>query len=314
MENLGYSNDQKVSADSKGLVVPAKKVKVKEFRKYTAGFLMLAPLLLFILGFFVVPMIYVFYLSFIDVEGLDTANASYSISNYLTFFTDSYFLRSLWMTIKVSIYAVIIALILGYPIALTMAKSSPKVRGYLTLLVASPLLISVVVRNFGWYLLLVPNGVIDQFLMKLGIIDSPLKLLFSVEGVVIGLSNSFLPFMILSIATSLYNIDPSLEKASSILGASPLKTFFTVTLPLSLPGVVAGIVLVFSMSMSSYVTPALMGGANVPVVPIVIYEQINTLFRWTFGSAISYILLGVTLISVTIFSRIFERKFKEVFR
>lgn len=79
-----------------------------------------------------------------------------------------------------------------------------------------PLLISVVVRNFGWYLLLVPNGVVDQFLMKLGIIDSPLKLLFSVEGVVIGLANSFLPFMVLSIATSLYNIDPSLEKASSI--------------------------------------------------------------------------------------------------
>ncbi|MBU8917662.1 ABC transporter permease [Bacillus sp. FJAT-29953] len=310
MENLGYSPDQKMSA---GLPLAPKR-KVNVFRKYMAALLLLAPLLLFILAFFVVPMIYVFYLSFIEVEGLDVSNASYSIGNYLTFFTDPYFLRSLWMTIKVSVYAVIIALILGYPIALTMAKSSARVRGYLTLLVASPLLISVVVRNFGWYLLLVPNGVIDQFLMGIGITDSPLKLLFSVPGVVIGLANSFLPFMVLSIATSLYNIDPSLEKASSIIGASPLRTFFTVTLPLSLPGVVAGIVLVFSMSMSSYVTPALMGGANVPVLPIVIYEQINTLFRWTFGSAISYILLGVTLISVTIFSRIFERKFKEVFR
>ena len=132
-------------------------------------------------------------------------------------------------------------------------------------------------------------------LTSLGIIDTPLKLLFSEIGVVIGLSNAYLPFMILAIATSLYNIDPSLDKAGAILGASPIRSFLSITLPLSLPGIVSGCVLVFSLSMSAYVTPALMGGANVPVMPVVAYDQINNLLRWTFGSAISYVLLATTL-------------------
>jgi putative spermidine/putrescine transport system permease protein len=260
-------------------------------------------------------MLYILYLSFIDTEGLGGTNATYSISNYGRFFTDPYYLHSLWLTIKVSLYTVIVSLLLGYPVALTMAKCSPRVRGLLTLLVASPLLISIVVRNFGWYLLLLPNGTVNQLLIGLGITESPLKLLFSEAGVVIGLSNAYLPFMILSIATSLYNIDPSLEKAAAILGASPFRSFISITLPLSLPGIVSGMVLVFSMSMSAYVTPALMGGANVPVLPVVAYDQIINLLRWTYGSAVSYVLLGITLAIVTIFTRMMEKgRYREVFR
>jgi putative spermidine/putrescine transport system permease protein len=292
-----------------------KKFKSKKRKGWTSGLLLLLPILLFILGFFIVPMLYILYLSFISTDNLGGADAAYSFKNYAHFFTDSYYLSSLWITVKVSLYTVIVSLILAYPVALTMAKSSPRVRGVIALLIASPLLVSIVVRNFGWYLLLLPNGTINHMLISLGIIDTPLKLLFSEVGVVIGLSNAYLPFMVLAIATSLYNIDPSLEKASAILGASPIRSFFSITLPLSLPGIVSGCVLVFSLSMSAYVTPALMGGANVPVMPVVAYDQINNLLRWTFGSAISYVLLATTLITVTVFTRAFERsKFKEVFR
>ncbi|GAJ41316.1 ABC transporter permease [Saccharococcus caldoxylosilyticus] len=312
MEPVRYDDRQEIVSLR---LQPAVSGKRRNLKKYLYAVLLLLPLLLFIIGFFVIPMLYILYLSFIDTEGPGGTNATYSISNYGRFFTDPYYLHSLWLTIKVSLYTVIVSLLLGYPVALTMAKCSPRVRGLLTLLVASPLLISIVVRNFGWYLLLLPNGTVNQLLIGLGITESPLKLLFSEAGVVIGLSNAYLPFMILSIATSLYNIDPSLEKAAAILGASPFRSFISITLPLSLPGIVSGMVLVFSMSMSAYVTPALMGGANVPVLPVVAYDQIINLLRWTYGSAVSYVLLGITLAIVTIFTRMMEKgRYREVFR
>jgi putative spermidine/putrescine transport system permease protein len=312
MESVRHDDRQEIASLR---LQPAVSGKRRNLKKYLYAVLLLLPLLLFIIGFFVVPMLYILYLSFIDTERLGGTNAVYSIDNYVRLFTDSYYLHSLWLTIKVSLYTVIVSLLLGYPVALTMAKCSPRVRGLLTLLVASPLLISIVVRNFGWYLLLLPNGTVNQLLTGLGITESPLKLLFSEIGVVIGLSNAYMPFMILSIATSLYNIDPSLEKAAAILGASPFRSFISITLPLSLPGIVSGMVLVFSMSMSAYVTPALMGGANVPMLPVVAYDQIIHLLRWTYGSAVSYILLGITLAIVTIFTRMMERgRYREVFR
>ena len=315
MEPIRNYADQEVSKQGEVKAEPQKKTKVKKRRSYIAGLLLLIPILLFIFGFFVVPMLYILYLSFISTENLNGADAVFSLQNYITLFTDSYYLSSMWLTVKISLYSVLVSLILGYPIALTMAKSSIKVRGYITLLIASPLLVSIVVRNFGWYLLLLPNGTINSLLMNMGLIHKPLNLLFSEIGVVIGLSNAYLPFMVLAIVTSLYNIDPSLEKAGAILGASPLRSFFSITLPLSLPGIVSGCVLVFSLSMSAYVTPSLMGGANVPMMPVVVYDQINNLLKWTFGSALSYVLLFITLLSVFIFTRAFEKsKFREVFR
>ncbi|MDQ6594872.1 ABC transporter permease [Bacillus salipaludis] len=315
MEPVRNYADQEVSEQKTVKAEPQKRTKVKKRRTWIAGLLLLVPILLFIFGFFVVPMLYILYLSFISTDSLNGTDAAFSLQNYITLFTDHYYLSSMWLTVKISLYSVLVSLILGYPIALTMAKSSPKVRGYITLLIASPLLVSIVVRNFGWYLLLLPNGTINSLLMNLGIIHKPLNLLFSEIGVVIGLSNAYLPFMVLAIVTSLYNIDPSLEKAGAILGASPLRSFFSITLPLSLPGIVSGCVLVFSLSMSAYVTPSLMGGANVPMMPVVVYDQINNLLKWTFGSALSYVLLLITLLSVFIFTRAFEKsKFREVFR
>ncbi|MCA1026451.1 ABC transporter permease [Cytobacillus kochii] len=294
---------------------PQQEKRAKKRKPWAPGLLLLTPILLFLFGFFVVPMLYILYLSFISTDSLSGEGASYSLSNYITLFTDSYYLNSLWITVKISLLSSLVALILGYPIALTMAKASAKMRALITLLIASPLLVSIVVRNFGWYLLLLPNGTVNTLLMDLGLISKPMNLLFSEVGVIIGLSNAYLPFMVLAIVTSLYNIDPSLEKASAILGASPLRNFLSITLPLSLPGIVSGCVLVFSLSMSAYVTPALMGGANVPVMPVVVYDQINNLLQWTFGSALSYVLLGTTLLSVFLFTRGFEKsKFKEVFR
>lgn len=298
--------------DTLALPTPARS---RRLRTLLPALLLLAPLVAFVIAFFVVPMLYVFYVSFFPGDDLNATGVHLGLSQYIAFFTDPYYLKSLWLSLRISFLSVLVCLLLGYPIAFTMAHAKPRARGILTLLVAAPLLVSIVVRNFGWFLLLLPTGTLNELLMNMGLIHEPLKLLFSPAGVVIGLSNAYLPFMILSIATSLYNIDPSLEKASAILGASPWKTFWSVTFPLSLPGLVSGSVLVFSLSISAYITPALMGGANVPVLPTQIYEQIINNLRWPFGSAISFGLLGVTLAIILVFTRLVEHgRYKEAFR
>ncbi|MCU6339695.1 ABC transporter permease subunit, partial [Enterobacter quasiroggenkampii] len=137
-----------------------------------------------------------------------------------------------------------------------MAQATPKMRGFITFLIISPHLISVVIRNFGWVVILDDNGFINNTLISLGVIEKPLRLLYNELGVVIGLADSLIVYMVLAIATSLYAVDASLYKAAGILGASRSRMFFSVTLPLSMPGIFAGTTLVFSLAMSAFVTPA----------------------------------------------------------
>ncbi|HHW36363.1 MAG TPA: ABC transporter permease [Bacillales bacterium] len=270
--------------------------------------LLLLPAIIVILGVFVLPMFYIFILSFQNGE------EQFSFENYLLFFQDSYYLGILWRTIKVSLFTVIACLVLGYPVALYMAKASAKMRGIITFLIISPHLVSVVIRNFGWVVILGETGWINTTLLKFGIINEPLKLLYNELGVVIGLTDAYIVYMILGIATSLYQIDQSLYKAAGILGAGTLRTFFSVTLPLTLPGIMAGTTLVFSLSMSAYVTPALMGGTAVKVLPIIAYEQVMAQLNWSMGAAIAFLLLMSTVGLVTLFTRLIETKrYKEVF-
>ncbi len=270
--------------------------------------LLLLPAIIVILGVFVLPMFYIFILSFQNGE------EQFSFGNYLLFFQDSYYLGILWRTIKVSLFTVIACLVLGYPVALYMAKASAKMRGIITFLIISPHLVSVVIRNFGWVVILGETGWINTTLLKIGIINEPLKLLYNELGVVIGLTDAYIVYMILGIATSLYQIDQSLYKAAGILGAGTLRTFFSVTLPLTLPGIMAGTTLVFSLSMSAYVTPALMGGTSVKVLPIIAYEQVMAQLNWSMGAAIAFLLLMSTVGLVTLFTRLVETKrYKEVF-
>ncbi|TCZ77183.1 ABC transporter permease [Paenibacillus albiflavus] len=281
---------------------------MKKFSGKTVALFLLTPSLIVILGAFVLPMAYIFMLSFQSDE------VSFTFKNYLLFFQDPYYFQILWRTIKISLMTVIACLLLGYPVAMYMAKASPKMRGFITFLIISPHLISVVIRNFGWVVILGPKGFVNSTLMHFGIIDQPLKLIYNELGVVIGLADSVIVYMILAIATSLYSIDGSLYKAADILGASKLKGFFTITLPLSLPGIIAGTTLVFSLSMSSFVTPALLGGTSVKVMPVISYETIMVSLDWSFGAALAFLLIVFALGLVALFTRLIEtKKYKEVF-
>jgi putative spermidine/putrescine transport system permease protein len=270
--------------------------------------LLTAPSLIVLLGVFLIPMLLMLLLSFQDDQ------QAFSLQNYLLFVQDPFYAEILWRTIRISLWTVLCTLVLGFPVAMYMAQASGKMRGVVTMLILAPHLISVVIRNFGWVVVLGEKGWINELLLKLGIIDRPLRLMYNELGVVIGLTDAFIAYMVLAIATSLYAIDPSLSKAASILGASRLRTFFTVTLPLSLPGIIAGTTLVFSLSMSAFVTPALMGGTSVKVMPVIAYEQIMSTLNWPLGAALAFLLLGSTILLVTLYTRLMETKrYKEVF-
>lgn len=270
--------------------------------------LLLSPALAVLLGVFILPMLYILLISFQDKQ------EHFSIGNYLLFVQDHYYLQVLWRTIKLSLLTVLACFLCGYPVAMYMARSSNRMRGIITFLIIAPHLVSVVIRNFGWVIMLGEKGLVNNALMKLGLIDEPLRLMYNELGVIIGLTDSFIVYMVLAIATSLYQIDGSLYKAAGILGAGRLRTFFTVVMPLTLPGMLAGSTLVFSLSMSSFVTPALMGGTSVKVLPVIAYEKIMTQLNWQLGAAISFLLLASTVALVTLFTRLVETKrYKEVF-
>lgn len=270
--------------------------------------LLLAPAMVVLLGVFLLPMLYIFTLSFQD------KHEHFSFENYLLFVQDPYYVQILWRTVKLSLYTVVACFLFGYPVAMFMARTTSKMRGIITFLIIAPHLVSVVIRNFGWVIILGEKGLINNALLNLGLIDKPLKLMYNELGVVIGLTDSLMVYMILAIATSLYQIDESLYKAAGILGASKVRTFFTVVLPLTLPGMLAGSTLVFSLSMSSFVTPALMGGTSVKVLPVIAYEKIMTQLNWQMGAALSFLLLASTVLLVALFTRLVETKrYKEVF-
>ena len=270
--------------------------------------LLLAPALIVLLGVFLLPMLYILLLSFQD------KHEQFTFDNYMLFVKDPYYVQILWRTVKLSLYTVAACFLLGYPVAMYMAQASNKMRGFITFLIIAPHLVSVVIRNFGWVIILGEKGLVNNALLKLGMIDKPIRLMYNELGVVIGLTDSLIVYMILAIATSLYQIDGSLYKAAGILGAGKVRTFFTVVVPLTLPGMLAGSTLVFSLSMSSFVTPALMGGTSVKVLPVIAYEKIMTQLNWQVGAALSFLLLASTVALVTLFTRLVETKrYKEVF-
>jgi putative spermidine/putrescine transport system permease protein len=276
--------------------------------KSWAALLLLTPAMIVLLGAFIIPMIYIL------LQSLQNEHQQFSFHNYALFFQDPYYIGILWRTVKLSLFTVVLCLLLGYPVAMYMAKASGRMRGIVTFLIIAPHLISVVIRNFGWVVILGEKGWINNMLIKLGLIEKPLRLLYNELGVVIGLTDSFIVYMVLALATSLYAIDPSLHKAAGILGASKLRSFFTITLPLSLPGIIAGTTLVFSLSMSAFVTPALMGGTSVKVMPVITYEKIMATLNWPLGAALAFLLLASTYVMVTVFTRLIETKrYREVF-
>ncbi len=227
-------------------------------------------------------------------QGNSIVPFSFTLEYYVKFFTDPDFLLILWRSLLIAVKTTVICLLLGYPAAYFIAKSKENVQNILILCITIPMWINMLVRTYAWIGLLSEGGLIQQILRVLGLGNG--ELLYTEGAVLLGMVYNFLPFMILQVQTSLSKMDNSLLEASSDLGANPVQTFRKVTLPLSLPGVINGITLVFLPAVSSFFIPKLLGGGQYFLIGNMIENQFITVGEWNFGSAVSMIMAVIMML------------------
>ena len=254
---------------------------MKRFSQLAAPYIVWAVIMLLL------PMLLIVLYAFTDT-GNEILTFRFTLDNFIKFFTDPDFLLVLLRSIKIAFKTTVICVLLGYPIAYFIAFSSDKVRNILILAITLPTWINMLVRTYAWIGLLSDGGIFQQIFGIFGLGDT--ELLYTEGAVLIGMVYNFIPFMILQINTSLSKMDRSLADASHDLGADGIQTFLRVTLPLSLPGVVSGISLVFLPAVSSFSIPKLLGGGQFFLIGNVIENQFITVGEWNFGSSISLIM------------------------
>jgi putative spermidine/putrescine transport system permease protein len=206
----------------------------------------------------------------------------------------------------------VVCLLLGYPLAYHLALTRTRGKPLLIVFILSPLLVRIVIRCYGWMILLADRGLINETLTQRGWLAKPLPLMYNKFGVTVALVHVFLPFMVLSLTGVLKRIEPQLLEASQTLGASPRRAFLEITLPLSLPGILAGSLLVFSLAISSLVVPILVGGFKVHVLPMVVYEQVLSVFDWPFGAANAFVLLAISVVLIAVYIKVTERALRGI--
>lgn len=243
------------------------------------------PAMLLLLALFAVPLLRLLALS---VEGG-------SLAAYERALTSELYLRVIFETFKIAAIVTLLTLALGYPVAYVMATSGRVWQLVGIAFVLLPFWTSILVRTYAWMVMLGRNGVVNRTLIGWGVIDSPLPLLNNLAGVLIGMAHVLLPYMILPVFNAVKKVDPNLVLAAEGLGAPRWRAFLRVTLPLTLNGVVAGVTLVFTLSLGFFITPALLGGGRVVMIANLIEEQVRELLNWAFAGALSAILLALTL-------------------
>ena len=260
---------------------------MKKFSQLAIPYIVWAVLML------VLPMALIFLYS-ITEPGNSIISFSITLDQYIKFFTDKDFLLILWRSLAIAVKTTIICLLLGYPIAYYIARTKEKTQNMLILCITIPMWINMLVRTYAWIGLLSDGGLIQKILSLVGL--GHIKLLYTEGAVLLGMVYNFLPFMILQIQTSLCKMDTSLLEASADLGASPAQTFRRITLPLSLPGVINGITLVFLPAVSSFFIPKLLGGGQSFLIGNMIENQFITVGEWNFESAISMIMAVIMML------------------
>ena len=260
---------------------------MKRFSQLAIPYIVWAALML------ILPMALIALYSFME-QGNSIISFTFTLEHYVKFFTDPDFLIVLWRSLWIAIKTTIICLLLGYPVAYYIARSSERVQNILVLCVTIPMWINMLVRTYAWIGLLSEGGIIQRILGIFGLGNT--ELLYTEGAVLLGMVYNFLPFMILQINTSLCKMDHSLLEASADLGAPPAQTFLRVTLPLSLPGVINGITLVFLPAVSSFFIPKLLGGGQYFLIGNLIENQFITVGEWNFGSAISMIMAAIMML------------------
>lgn len=258
------------------------------------------PYVVWVVLMILLPMLLIIFYS-LTTQGNEIVNFTFTLNNYIRFFTDHDFLMILWRSLVIAFKTTIICVLLGYPIAYFIARSPDRVRNTLVLAVTLPTWINMLVRTYSWIGLLSEGGIIQTLFGLQGT-----DLLYTEGAVLLGMVYNFIPFMILQINTSLCKMDHSLLEASADLGANKVQTFLRVVFPLSLSGVISGIALVFLPAVSSFFIPKLLGGGQFFLIGNVIENQFITVGEWNFGSAISMIMAVIMMLCMYLIRRVDE--------
>ncbi len=265
--------------------------------------------------FFLLPFLIVFAISLAEAAiarppfkliedlGYGLYQLTVNLGNYLFLLGDPLYAVAYLNSIKIALIATAIALLIGYPLAYGIARAGPSLRNVLLLLIILPFWTSFLLRVYAWIGILKNNGLINNFLLWLGVIDQPIPLLYSDFSVYVGIVYSYLPFMVLPLYANLERLDPDLLEAAEDLGCRPWKAFLTVTLPLSLPGIVAGSLLVFIPAVGEFVIPALLGGPETLMIGRVLWNEFFSNRDWPIASAVAIAMLVLLVVPIMIFQR-----------
>jgi putative spermidine/putrescine transport system permease protein len=243
---------------------------------------------------FVGPLLYLLYVSLHGTSSSELYGTEWTLSNYAQVVSDPFYLVIIRRTLGTAAIILLLSLLIGYPVAYRIARMPVRRRTIAMLLLLFPLMVSNVVRAYGWVAILGRRGAINSTLRDAGIIDVPMTMLFTPDAVVVGLLTILLPYMVISITNALVNLDPRYEEAAQALGAGPIRTFLHVTLPLSSPGVASGLLLVFLLTLSAYVTIAVLGGPQSKLLVSLVYDSVVS-FQWPMAAALAFTLLLIAL-------------------
>lgn len=278
--------------------------------------LLLVPSLLFLTAFFLVPAAAMFSSSILTQAPDGSIGGPVTLKHYVRLFTTPLYGEVLISTIRIALVTSVLAVILGYPVALMITRGSRIVSSLTTVIVVAPLVVSVIVRTYGLMLLFANNnsGVVNWILFQLGFGNGAVRILYTEAAVVIGSLHVYLPMMVLPLASSLARVNPSVEEAARTLGANSFKAFFLVTAPLTAPGLMAGLTIVFSLTAASFVTPAILGGNSGLMLGNLLEQQVMVVYDWTFGAAIAVVMVVLTFainaLSVRLIESFQRRRFK----
>ncbi len=277
------------------LPAPVAAPAVDRERLAAIGFVL--PSFVIIAGVFALPLVLLLGVSVIDANGP-------TFAHYKRLLGTPYYLGVIWNSLRLGLLTTLIAFLISYPAAFALARARGALRSLLLATLFLPLAASVIVKAFAWTILLRSDGLVNETLIALGIIEDPIRMIFTETALIVGAVNIFLPFMILPIYAIVAQLDPRYAEAASTLGASPVGTFFRVILPLTLPGIIAGVALVFSLSVSAYVVPTLLIGEKYPTLATTIAKAYLLAREPGFGAAAGVVLLGVAIAVVALSARL----------
>jgi putative spermidine/putrescine transport system permease protein len=272
-----------------------------------AGTALVLPVTLLLTALYVLPMLGLGRMAFNETSPTGAMVPALSLTTFAALLEDSFTLETTWNSLWLSFASTTLALLLAYPLALFLHRTTSRFKALLTVLAVAPMLVSGVVRVFGWLALLGDRGFVNATLMGLGVTGGPVRLVYNYIGVTLGLAESLMPYMVLALLSGFGRLDRACEEAAASLGSPPWRVFWRVTLPLSLPAVVLGYLLCFVLAMSAYITPKLLGGGRVFLLATEIFDQAVTNVNWPAAAALALYTLVLVMLLVSAYAALTRR-------